>query len=52
MVWETRRLSWEGVQVDSIEGDFLRGFGWNLIADKEVGFVVDLRTGEVKGGGF
>ena len=34
-----------------MERDFL-GFGWNLIADKEVGFSVDLRTGEVEGGAF
>ena len=52
MAWETRRLSWEGVRVTEVEGDFLRGFGWNLIADKEVGFSVDLRTGEVEGGAF
>jgi hypothetical protein len=51
-VWETRRLSWEGVRVTEVDGDFLRGFGWNLMTDKEVGFVVDLRTGVVEGGGF
>src|ERR1700735_5584395 len=51
-VWETKRLSWEGVRVEEIEGDLLRGFGWNLMTDKEVGFVVDLRTGEHQGGAF
>jgi hypothetical protein len=50
--WATKRLSWDGVRVTEVEGDLSRGFGWNLIADKEVGFVVDLRTGVVEGGGF
>jgi hypothetical protein len=52
MAWETKRLSWEGVRVTEVEEDLLRGFGWDLMADKEVGFVVDLRTGIVEGGAF
>jgi hypothetical protein len=38
--------------VTSVEGDVLRGFGWNLMTDEEVGFSVDLRTGAHAGGGF
>jgi hypothetical protein len=55
LAWETRRLSWEGVRiegVEGVEGDALRGFGWDLRTDKEVGFVVDLKTGDAVGGGF
>jgi hypothetical protein len=50
--WETRRLSWEGVRIDGVTGDSLAGFGWDLRTDKEVGFVVDLKTGECSGGAF
>jgi hypothetical protein len=50
MAWETRRLSWEGVRVTEIEGGILRGFGWDMMTDREVAFTVDLRTGESQGG--
>jgi hypothetical protein len=52
LAWQTRRLSWEGVRVAGVEGDSLRGFGWNLMTDKEVEFTVDLKTGAHVGGGF
>jgi len=49
--WQTKRLSWEGVRINSVDGDTLHGTGWNLITDKEVPFTVDLRTGAHQGGG-
>jgi hypothetical protein len=54
LAWQTARLSWEGIRVVGIgvDGGELRGFGWNLMADKEVAFSVDLRTGAHSGGGF
>ena len=52
LAWETRRLSWEGVRIEGVIGDELRGFGWDLRTDREVGFVVDLRSGECEGGAF
>jgi hypothetical protein len=52
LAWETARLSWEGVRLAGVEGDELRGFGWDLQTDKEVEFVVDLRTGKHTGGAF
>jgi len=52
LAWGTARLSWEGVRVSGVEGNELRGFGWNLHTDKEVEFTVDLRTGTHVGGGF
>jgi hypothetical protein len=50
--WQTARLSWEGIRIAGAEGNELRGFGWNLMTDKEVEFAVDLRTGTHTGGGF
>ena len=52
MAWQTGRLSWEGVRVTGVEGDQLRGFGWDLMSDREVEFSVDLKTGAHSGGGF
>ena len=52
LAWETARLSWEGIRVSGVEGDALRGFGWEMNADAEVEFAVDLRTGTHTGGGF
>jgi hypothetical protein len=52
MVWETGRLSWEGVRVTAVTEDEAVGFGWDLRGDVEVEFRVDLRTGGHVGGGF
>jgi hypothetical protein len=52
VVWETGRLSWEGVRVTSVSGNEVRGMGWDLRGDVEVEFTVDLRTGMHTGGGF
>jgi hypothetical protein len=52
LVWETTRLSWEGVRVSSWTAREVRGFGWDMRTDKEVEFVVDLTTGAHTGGGW
>jgi hypothetical protein len=52
LAWQTARLSWEGIRVAGVEGDVLRGVGWNLMTDREIEFSVDLRTGAHIGGGF
>ncbi|WP_446745553.1 hypothetical protein [Silvibacterium acidisoli] len=44
--WQTVRLSWEGVTIDSIDGDQLNGTGWDLMTDRDVPFMIDLKTGE------
>ena len=44
--WQTERLSWEGIEITGIDGDRLTGIGWDLMADKDVAFVIDLRSGE------
>jgi len=44
--WESDRLSWEGVTVESIEGSQLKGHGWDLITDRETPFTLDLATGQ------
>lgn len=51
-MWQTGRLSWEGVRITSVEGDTLHGVGWNMFTDQDVPFRVDLHTGIHDGGGF
>jgi len=46
-VWQTEKLSDEGVTVISIEGGLLHGTGWNMMNDKETSFLLDLRTGRL-----
>ncbi len=43
--WQTSRLSWEGVEITRVEGDRLEGTGWDMLADRDVPFTIDLRTG-------
>ena len=43
--WQTSRLSWEGVEITRVEGDRLEGTGWDMLADRDVPFAIDLRTG-------
>ena len=52
VLWQTGRLSWEGVTLGSALDGKLQGLGWNLHTDREVPFAVDLKTGEHSGGGF
>ncbi len=50
--WESGRLSWEGVTLTSYEGEVLHGTGWDMVADEEVSFELNLRTRELRGGGY
>ena len=50
--WRTARLSWEGVRLREVRAGHLHGEGWDMFADREVPFTVDLRTGEHQGGGY
>ncbi|MBZ5507615.1 MAG: hypothetical protein LAO78_19310 [Acidobacteriia bacterium] len=50
IAWTTGRLSWEGLTITGIKDDILHGHGWDALADKEVSFEVDLKTGQHTGG--
>lgn len=50
ILWTTERLSWEGLTITGIKGDILQGHGWDAMADKEVPFEVELKTGQHTGG--
>jgi hypothetical protein len=44
--WESDRLSWEGITNLRIDGNILRGEGWDLVTDKDLPFALDLATGK------
>lgn len=45
-LWESARLSWEGVKIVRVAAGVLTGTGWDLMADQEFEFRLDLATGE------
>ena len=49
-LWQTARLSWEGMRLGEASATELRGWGWDMRTDTEMEFVVDLRTGKHTGG--
>jgi len=50
IAWTTGRLTWEGLTITATDGGKLYGRGWDALADKEVAFEVDLKTGKHEGG--
>ena len=58
--WQTARLSWEGVTLGDVfidgqgneQNGVLHGTGWDMFADREIPFTVNLRTGAHTGGGY
>jgi hypothetical protein len=49
-LWQTGRLSWEGVRLGEASATDLKGWGWDLRTDREVPFTIDLATGQHNGG--
>jgi hypothetical protein len=45
-VWQSEKLSDEGLTINLIDANQLHGQGWNMITDKETPFTLDLRTGK------
>jgi hypothetical protein len=52
LLWETAKLTWEGVRLGEVRDGKLHGEGWHMQSDRDVPFIVDLRTGAHEGGGF
>jgi hypothetical protein len=49
-LWQTTRLSWEGVRLGEASATELKGWGWELRSDRDVPFTIDLATGQHSGG--
>ena len=52
LLWETARLTWEGLTLNGIRDNQLHGLGWDMRTDREFPFTVDLATGQHTGGAF
>jgi hypothetical protein len=52
LLWQSARLSWEGVTMTEVRDGHLYGTGWNMQSDRDVPFALDLATGEHSGGGY
>jgi hypothetical protein len=46
--WESDKLSDEGLTIDGVDGDVLRGRGWEMMSDAEKPFALDLHTGRTR----
>lgn len=46
-VWESAKLSDEGIAIREIDDGMLRGSGWQMMSDREEPFVLNLRTGRI-----
>ncbi len=46
-VWESEKLSDEGLTITGVDGGVLRGQGWEMRTDKEAPFALDLRNGSL-----
>jgi hypothetical protein len=49
-LWESKRLSWEGLRLGESTAKELHGWGWDMRTDTEIPFVLDLQTGQHTGG--
>lgn len=44
-MWESERLSDEGITIEGTDAEVLRGTGWEMRTDREKEFAIDLRNG-------
>ena len=49
-LWQSKRLSWEGLRLAEATAKELHGWGWDMLTDTEIPFVIDLETGGHAGG--
>ncbi len=52
VVWNSRRISWDGFRCLKLEGHRLSGLAWTPIDDAWLPFTLDLRAGRVEGGSY
>jgi hypothetical protein len=52
LLWQSARLSWEGLTMLEVRDNHLHGTGWNMHTDRDVPFTLNLTNGTHIGGGF
>lgn len=48
--WLSGRVSWDGVEILTVDASGVTGRGWDAVREAPVGFFVDAETGKVDGG--
>lgn len=48
--WVSPIVSWDGLEIQKVDRHSISGLAWDAPADKEVGFVVDVSTGQLLSG--
>lgn len=49
-VWQTQRLSWDGIKIGKVTEENITGQVWDLASESYISFIVDLKTGHHVGG--
>ncbi len=52
LAWETKRLSWDGLEILTVTRELIQGVAWDPVEDRELEFLVDPRTGRHEGGSY
>jgi hypothetical protein len=47
-LWESEKLSDEGLTIDGVDGGLLSGKGWDMKTNRDKPFAIDLRNGTLK----
>jgi hypothetical protein len=50
LAWESKRLSWDGIEIGEVSGDAVSGKSWDAPNEKNVEFRVNLANGSHQGG--
>ncbi len=50
LIWETKRISWDGIKISEVTDDEIIGKSWDAPNEKHVEFRVDLANGHHQGG--
>lgn len=50
LMWETARISWDGIEIDKVSDTMIFGKSWDAPNEKYVQFSVDLTDGSHQGG--
>jgi len=50
IAWETERLGADDVKITDVSADEIHGTWWNPATQSTASFIVDLKTGVLKGG--
>jgi hypothetical protein len=51
LVWQTGRISWDGITVAAVTQEHIMGTVWDPPTGRDIDFMVDLDTGKLTGGG-